>query len=295
MKFAVVKNYITSYLFILPALGMFLTFSVYPFYKVFQLSLHDWNGISPHMSFVMLRNFRDIIFHDTPFWISMKNAAIITLLALTFQNILAFILAYIVDLGVKWRNFYRTIFFLPPVLSGIVVGLIWNWIFNYEYGLLNHILKLLQLNHLVQAWLSDPKLALFSVSAIHMWKGFGWGFVILLAGLQSIPRELYEAAKVDGATQWQIVTNITIPLMVPIFLLVSILTILGTMQIYDIIVATTGGGPGYHTEVPMTRILASMIGSSRFGYACAQGVIFGLILLFISLIQLRISKRVRIE
>lgn len=290
-----IKDIVTSYLFVVPALLMFVTFSIYPFCKVLQLSVFEWDGISPTMKFVGLENFKNIIFSDGPFWVSIRNAGIITLLALVFQNAFAFLLAYIVDSGIKGRNLYRTIFFLPPVLSGIVVGLIWRWIYDSNYGLLNYLLSLSGLSHLTQSWLSDPKVALVSVSIVHMWKGFGWGFVILLAGLQSIPRELYEAARVDGADEWQILLRITIPMMMPIFFLVSILTILGTMPIYDIIVSTTGGGPGYHTEVPITRIIASMIGSSRFGYACAQGLLFGIGLLIVSLIQVKLSQKLKTE
>jgi ABC-type sugar transport system permease subunit len=128
-----------------------------------------------------------------------------------------------------------------------------------------------------------------------MWKGFGWGFIILLAGLQSIPRELYESARVDGAGAWETFKRITVPLMVPIFVLVIILTILNTMQIYDLIVSTTGGGPGYHTEVPITRVLAAMLGSSQLGYACALGVVFGIILLIVSFAQIQASKLVKQE
>jgi ABC-type sugar transport system permease subunit len=129
------------------------------------------------------------------------------------------------------------------------------------------------------------------VAVIHMWKGFGWGFVIFLAGLQTIPPELYEAATVDGASAWAQFRHITVPLLLPVCVVVSVLTILGTMQIYDLIVATTQGGPAYHTEVPITRIMASMLGSSRLGYAAAQGIVFGLILLAVSLVQMRLSRR----
>ena len=101
------------------------------------------------------------------------------------------------------------------------------------------------------------------------------GFIIFLAGLQTIPRQLYEAARVDGASSWQIFKSVTIPLMVPVLILVSILTVLGTMQVFVLILSMTNGGPGYHTEVPVTRILESMVGSSRFGYACSQSVMFG--------------------
>ena len=278
------KRYTTSYLFIIPAVLMFAVFSIYPFYKVFELSIYEWDGISSAMRYVGFGNFIEA-FTSSIWWQSVRNAGIITLLALTVQNGLALLLAVIVDKEIKGNNFYRVVFYLPPVLSGIVVGLIWNWIYDGNYGLLNHFLTTVGLGSYAKAWLSDPNTALFAVALIHMWQGFGWGFIILLAGLQSIPRELYEAARVDGAGSRMIFFKITVPFMIPVFFLVSILTILGTMQIYAIIVSTTGGGPGYHTEVPITRILAAMVDSSRFGYACSLGVIFGMVLL-LSLIHI---------
>jgi raffinose/stachyose/melibiose transport system permease protein len=287
------RNVIGNYIFVIPAMLLFFTFSLYPFFKVFQLSVTDWDGISPYMNYVGLQNFKDVIADNPVFWLSMKNVLFVTFLALTAQNLLALFLAILCDRDIKGGNIYRVIFYLPPVLSGIVVGLIWNWIYDGHYGLLNHLLSFIGLGDLSRAWMSDSKTALVAVAVIHMWKGFGWGFVILLAGLQSIPRELYEAARVDGANAWIVFKNITAPLMIPVFILVSILTILGTMQIYDIIIATTGGGPGYHTEVPMTRILNTMIGSSRFGYASAMAVVLGLLLLVVSMIQINVSKMMR--
>ncbi len=287
------KDTFENYFFILPAIVMFATFSIYPFFKVFQLSAYEWDGISSTMRFVGLANFWDIFRHNTVWWTSVWNAVYVTLLALTFQNILALLLALACDRKIRGGHVYRVIFYLPPVLSGIVVGLIWSWIYDGNYGLLNHWLKAIGLDGLTRSWLSDPKTALTSVAVIHMWKGFGWGFVILLAGLQNIPRELYEAARVDGANAWQVFKEVTIPMMIPVFILVAILTVLGTMQIFDIIISTTGGGPGYHTEVPVTRILSTMTGTSQFGYACAEGIIFGILLLLVSLFQMRIGKTFR--
>ena len=286
------KEILGNYVFVLPALLLFFIFSLYPFLKVFQLSVFKWDGIALDMKFIGISHFVDIFTANKIWWKCMLNAAYVTLLALTFQNCLALFLALACDRDIRGAKAYRVIFYLPPVLSGIVVGLIWNWIYDGNYGLLNHSLNFLGLENLARAWLADPKTALTSVGIIHMWKGFGWGFVILLAGLQGISRDYYEAAKIDGANAWQIFKNITIPLMIPIFFLVSILTILGTMQIYDIIISTTQGGPGYHTEVPITRILAAMTGTSRFGYACAMSLVFGLVLLLLSLFQLKISKKI---
>lgn len=287
------RQFAGNYVFVIPAMLFFVIFSAYPFYKVFELSTYQFDGISPEKVFVGLDHFKEILFDNPVFWQSMKNAGIVTFLALTVQNVFALLLALACDREIRFGNVYRVIFYLPPVLSGIVVGLIWQWIYDGNYGLFNYALSALNLGHLQRAWLSDADTALVAVSIIHMWKGFGWGFIVLLAGLQSIPRELYEAAKVDGANAWHVFKNVTVPLMIPVFILVSILTILGTMQIYDIIISTTGGGPGYHTEVPISRMIAQMTGSSRFGYACAMGIIFGFALLVISLVQIKASRSMR--
>jgi ABC-type sugar transport system permease subunit len=290
------KSTLENYFFVLPAVLIFSIFYIYPFYKVFQLGFYDWDGIVPMKmaTFVGFDNFREII-QDKYWWQSMLNAGWITLIALTFQNILAFLLAMACDREIRMKNFYRVIFFIPPVLSEIVVGMVWRFIINDVEGanVINHMLASIGLPNLMHSWLNDPNTALTTVALVHCWKGFGWGFLIFLAGLQTIPRELYEAARVDGANAWQSFKNVTIPLMIPVIVLVIILTILGTMQIFVLIIGLVGGEFAGHTSVPVLRILASMRGSSRFGYACAQGISFGVILVFISFIQYRFSKKSR--
>jgi ABC-type sugar transport system permease subunit len=288
-----IKGTFENYLFILPAVAIFVTFYIIPFIWVFQLGLYQWDGIVPTKVFVGLGNFKEIFFEDKIWWQSMLNAGYITLFALIFQNALAFMLAWACDREIRMKNFYRLMFFIPPVLSEVVVGLVWQWILDGNYGLLNHWLMSLGLGDLARNWLSDPRTALPCVAIVHSWKGFGWGFLIFLAGLQTIPRQLYEAARVDGANAWDCFRKITLPLMVPVVVLVGILTILGSMQAFVLIMAMTDGGPAYHTQVPLLRILASMRGSSRFGYACAQGISFGVILMVISFIQYRFSNKVR--
>lgn len=283
------KDTLENYSFVLPAVLIFSIFYIVPLFWVLELSMHQWDGILPTKVFVGFRNFLEIA-QDKVWWKAMYQAGYITLIALTFQNALALSLAWACDRDIKGGNIYRVIFYLPPVLSEVVVGLVWRWIYDGNYGLLNYWLNGLGWAHLTTDWLSNPKTALICVAIIHCWKGFGWGFIIFLAGLQTIPKQLYEVARVDGASSWQIFKKVTIPLMIPVFILVSILTILGTMQVFVLILSMTGGGPGYHTEVPVTRILASMVGSSRFGYACSQGIIFGAILLTVSFIQIHISR-----
>ena len=285
------KSTLENYLFVLPAVVIFSIFYIYPFSQVFFLGLYEWDGILPTKTFVGLSNFKDIFFSDPIWWKSMLQAGWITMIALIFQNVLAFLLAWACDREIKLKNWYRLIFFLPPILSEVVVGLVWQWILEGNYGLLNSWLNNLGLAHLTRNWLNDPKTALNCVAIVHCWKGFGWGFLIFLAGLQTIPRELYEAARVDGASSWTAFRKITVPLMIPVAILVAILTILGTMQAFVLIIAMTGGGPAYHTQVPVLRILASMRDSGRFGYACAQGIVFGVILVAVSFIQYRFSRR----
>ncbi len=292
------KSNAQSFAFALPAIAIFSVFYIYPFFDIFRLSFHQWNGISSQKIFVGFENFSDLM-QDGIWWKSMWNAGFITLVALTFQNCLAFALALACDREIRLKRFYRVLFFIPPVLSEIVVGLIWSWILysgmqnGQHIGLFNHFLDKIGLHHLVNNWLSDPKTALPCIAIVHSWKGFGWGFIMLLAGLQTIDRQLYEAAKVDGAGWWSVLKNVTIPMMVPVILVVVILTVLGSMQAFVLILSMVGQGLVYHTDVPVTRILSAMTGTNRFGYACSMGVVFGLILVGVSLGFKMISDRTK--
>jgi len=293
-----IKDKTENFLFIFPAVAIFAIFYIYPFYKIFNLSLHEWNGIFPPPVFVGFDHFINLS-RDGIWWSSVWHAAYITFIALTFQNVLAFALALACDREIRFQRFYRVVFFIPPVLSEIVVGLIWRWILDagvqngQPIGLLNHFLCSTGLPHLVNDWLSDPKTALTTIAIVHCWKGFGWGFIILLAGLQTIDHQLYEAAHVDGAGPWQCFKNVTVPMMIPVILVVVILTVLGSMQVFVLILAMVSQGLVYHTEVPVTRILSAMTESNRFGYACAMSVTFGAILVMLSVTMKIISDRIK--
>ncbi len=292
-----IKETLENYVFVLPAVVIFVIFYIIPFVWVLQLSLSEWDGIAVTKTFVGLKNFIDIFSRDSSdpyWWQSMWQAGYITVIALTFQNALAFTLALACDREIRLKNFYRVVFFIPPVLSEVVVGMVWRLIINDIDGanLLNRGFTAIGLPGLVHHWISDPKIALTTVAVVHSWKGFGWGFLIFLAGLQTIPRELYEAARVDGANAWQQFTRVTMPLMVPVIVLVSILTVLGTMQAFVLVKTLIQSELAGTISVPVLRILNSMLSSSTgFGYACAQGITFGFILVLISTVQNRLSKR----
>src|SRR3990167_1927157 len=251
-----------SFLFILPAVVIFSVFYIFPFFYIFKLSLFEWDGINPAMFFIGLENFKELI-GDEIWWNSLGHAAYITLIALTFQNALAFSLALACDREIRMKKFYRVIFFIPPVLSEVVVGFIWRWVLNAQqqggeyFGLFNYFLTKIGLTHLATNWLSNPDTALTCIAIVHSWKGFGWGFIMLLAGLQTIDRQLYEAAKGDGAGSWKTFLNVSLPMMVPVMLVVVILTVLGSMQVFVLIMSMVGQG-FESTEVPVTRILTAM-------------------------------------
>ncbi|MBF0483887.1 MAG: sugar ABC transporter permease [Candidatus Omnitrophica bacterium] len=286
----IIQDNLKNLSFIMPAVILFSIFYIYPFFEIFRLSLQDWNGISPDRSWVGLANFAELM-KDKVWWTSVWHASYITLIALTFQNALAFALALACDRQIRMKKFYQVIFFLPPVLSEVVVGLIWQWILNagvqggQQIGILNYWLVQSGLPGLVNNWLSNPETALTCIAVVHCWKGFGWGFIMLLAGLQTIDHQLYEAAKVDGAGAWSTFRHVTLPMMLPVISVVVILTILGSMQVFVLIKAMVSQGLGYHTEVPVTRILLAMQGTNRFGYACSMGVTFGIILVCLSLLS----------
>lgn len=283
-----------NFMFVLPAVAIFALFYIIPFINLIIISLHSWPGIGP-MTWVGLQNFQDLA-QDARWWVSMWHAAYITIIALTFQNALAFSLALACDREIRMKRFYRVVFFIPPVLSEVVVGILWNWILSstqqngQHVGLLNHFLTQIGLPNLVHNWLSDPKTALTCIAIVHSWKGFGWGFIMLLAGLQTIDRQLYEAARVDGAGSWRTFWNVTIPMMLPVIMVVVILTILGSMQVFVLILSLVNQGLVYHTDVPVTRILGAMQGTKQFGYACAQAVIFGVILVIVSFTLKKLSN-----
>ncbi len=294
---AILKDNLQNFFFVLPAFAIFCVFYIYPFLNMIFLSFHEWKGIGP-MHFVGLENYRELI-GDNLWWDSIGHAGYITLIALTFQNVLAFALALACDREIRMKRFYRVVFFLPPVLSEVVVGLIWNWILNPQMqngqyiGFLNHLLYSSGFPQLVHNWLGDPKTALTTIAIVNSWKGFGWGFIIMVAGLQTIDKQLYEAAKIDGASTWKTFTNVTIPMMLPVILVVVILTILGCMQVFVLILSMVNQGLVNHTDVPVTRILLAMTGTNRFGYACAQAIIFGIILVCISFITKKLSDKVK--
>lgn len=279
-----------NFLFCFPALLLFAIFYIYPFFYTFVLSFARGDAISS-LTWVGFSNFKEVLFYDKAWWRSMYNGGFITFWALTFQNLLAFSLALAVDKAKRVGNIYRVIFFILPVLSEIIIGLLMREILLIRPGIFNKFLSSLGFQGAANIdWLGH-KYVLLTTALVHSWKGFGWAFVIFLAGLQTIPEELYEAARIDGASAWDVFLKITLPLLMPVIALVFVLTILGAMQAFAMILALTRGAGGL-TEVPVMRIYNHLRGN-QVGLACAEGIVLGIILVAVSFSMLKVSRLIR--
>jgi raffinose/stachyose/melibiose transport system permease protein len=284
------RSGLVGLLFIWPALLLYLVFSVYPILRTVQISFTNWDGLSNHYDYVGWANYAKA-FTDSIWWQSLWHGVFFSVMALILMNGLGLFLAIIVDGTKRGQTIYRALFYLPPVLSGVVVALIFKWIYEPYGGPLNAALQSVGLTSLTHAWLGDSATAIWCVSLASIWAGVGYPFLLFLAGLQGVPQELYEAAQLDGANAWQQFRHVTVPFLIPVGAIVSILTILGAMQLFNIVMAMTGGGPGYATEVPVLHIYREAFQATHFGYATALSMIFGAILFAVSIIQLQLSRR----
>lgn len=284
------RSGLVGLLFIWPALLLYLVFSVYPILRTVQISFTNWDGLSSRYDYVGWANYLTA-FRDAIWWQSLWHGVIFSVMALVFMNGLGLLLALIVDGTKRGQAIYRALFYLPPVLSGVVVALIFKWLYEPYGGPLNSALQAVGLGSWTHAWLGDSRTAIWSVSIASIWAGVGYPFLLFLAGLQGVPQELYEAAQLDGANAWHQFRHVTVPFLVPVGAIVSILTILGAMQLFNIVMAMTGGGPGYATEVPVLHIYRAAFQATRFGYATALSMLFGAILFAISIAQLKLSRR----
>ncbi|MEX2104410.1 MAG: sugar ABC transporter permease [Bacilli bacterium] len=283
------KEKMFNLVYVVPALLIFLVFSVFPIYRTIQYSFTNSNGVTFNHNYIGFDNYVQAL-TDKIWWHGVGNGLFFAVTALIFMNSIALLLALSVNTGIRGNKAYRVIFYIPPILSGIVVGYLWKWIYDPD-GLINLVLNAVGLKEWTHAWIAETGTALISISIASMWQGVGGSFILFLAGLQGIPAQLYEAAKIDGANRFQQLIYITIPSLRRVYTLVNILTILGAMQIFNHVYSMTNGGPGYATEVPALRIYREAFRNGDFGMASTFSVLFALMLFVVSIIQLKYSQK----
>ncbi len=285
------KDRITVILFLLPAIILFLIFVIYPIFRSLYFSMYDWNGLGPATDFIGLDNFKRIL-TDKIFQKAVINNFLIAFLSLIVQLPISLAIAIIVGRDFPGRGLFRTIFFLPYVLSEVITAIIWLGMFNPnpDRGLINAILVLIPGVDPV-AFLGDPKLVLVAIFIVLSWKYFGLHMLLFMAGLQNIPHEIEEAALIDGANQWQMLSHVTIPLLGGTLRTCAYLSILGSLTQFTLVWIMTKGGPVNASEVMATYMYR--YGFVRFwlGYGSAVAIVMLVIALIISLIYRRLMER----
>ena len=277
---------------ILPnTLGLFFFFGI-PVLIAFATSVHEWNAIRPP-EFLGLENFQDLV-NDDDFWQALGNTLKLLLFTVPIEMLLALGIALLLNQRLRFLGLFRTVYFLPVVTSTVAASIVWAWIFQPRYGLLDNML-FSPLGFTELKWLTRPDLVLYPIATVSVWQRLGFDMVLFLAGLQAIPRVLYEAALIDGASRWQRFRNVTFPMLSPTTFLVTVLAIIYGFQIFDqvyIMTARTvpGGVRGSATTLTYFLYREGFI-DSKFGYASAVALVLFLIILSVTILQLRLQRR----
>ncbi len=277
------------YLWVLPALLLYIIFKLLPMIAGLYLALIQWDGIEP-AKFVGLQNFQRML-DDEIIPLALLNNVKYAIGTVIGKMILALLLALILNQALRGRGIYRTTLFMPVVMSFVVVGILWSWLYNGQFGLLNNLLHKLGLDFLILDWLGDTKVALWSLVVVDIWKWYGFHMVIFLAGLQTIPQELYEAARIDGAARWQQFRRITLPLLQPVMLVNITLSLMGAFNVFDIPYVMTEGGPANSTMVMALHIYIRGFKFYKFGYSAALSYMLLALVTLMAAIQMRFMSR----
>jgi ABC-type sugar transport system permease subunit len=279
------RKWFWCYLFLLPQTVLYLSFTLYPIIMSYVYAFYDWSGIGSMNDFVGFNNFVETAL-DPLFWNAFKNSFTFMGALVIIQVPLALLLAMLLSASwLKGSAFYRTIYFLPVVTTTAIVGLVMRFIFGAYKGLVNEILLKVGLINQPIDWLGNMDTALLIVIIVGIWKSFGIKVIYWLAGLQSLPKELYEAAKVDGANSFQIFRFITIPQLIPVGSVIVLLSAVNALHVFDLVKSMTEGGPSFSTDmvdVYIYRYAFGGGGEARVGFASAAGVVYGIAILAIS-------------
>jgi len=266
--------------FVVPALIIYLIFIIYPIVLAFVLSFFHWDGVQPQRDYVGLENYIYLFTQDETFGRALLNSAIWVVFSLFIPTTLGLLLALGLNRALVGKLAFRAVFYLPATIASIGVATIWSWMYNPNFGVINSLLKQIGLGGLIQDWLGDRKVAIFSIFAASVWSSTGPGMLLFLAGLQGIARDLIEAAKVDGANRWQGFWNVVVPGLRETFIIVIALTIINSLKAFDLIYAMTNGGPGQSSNVLASWSYFTTFNARNYG----RGTAIAMVLLVITLV-----------
>lgn len=277
------------YWFLLPAFAVFALLFLVPTGTGIYYSFTDWNINTPDVHFVGLQNFREL-FSDRKLVAALQHTLVYAFSVTFLRNAIGLGLALMLNAKLKFRGFFRTVFFLPYIISPIIIGYLFTAIYHPAHGLLNEGLRLVGLKFMAVDWLNDPKYALLSTILVDVWRTAGFSMVIYLAGLQMIPTELFESASLDGARYPQTFRYIMFPLIAPSLTINLTLSLIGTMKVFVMILVLTNGGPGYTTEVINTYIMTSF-SLGLYGMGTAANILLTLLIVILGFPVLAFLKK----
>jgi multiple sugar transport system permease protein len=280
----------SAYLFLSPGLLLFSVFTVFALLFAFYLTFTEWSIIQPERPFIGLDNYSRML-EDERFRRSVINTAYYTGATVPLTMGIGLLIAILLNQPIRARGFFRTLYFLPVVTPFVVVAIIWKWLYNSDFGLFNFYLLKAHLITEPLLWLSDKDLAMPAVVLMSVWSGVGFSMVIYLAGLQAIPQELYEAARIDGAGWWSQLRHITIPMLAPTTLFLMVMGIIGSFQVFTQIFIMTNGGPVDRTTTMVFYIYEAAFKFYEMGYASTLAYALFAMLFVFTLIQLRMYRR----
>ncbi|KAF6652866.1 carbohydrate ABC transporter permease [Paenibacillus polymyxa] len=293
MPFKIYKKYVMLLAFTAPALIFYAIFLLIPTISGMYYSFTDWNGLNPNYNFIGLGNFVESLKEDPDFLNSLWFTLKYVLVMIVLQNVLALVLAVLIESRTRSKGFFRTIFFMPNMISTIISAFMWTFVFS---SVLPQIAEKTTIAFLGQSWLGDPKVSFFSIIIVSLWNGVGYMMIIYLAALQGVPQSLKEAAIIDGANAFQTLRSVTLPMITHAITICFFLTLNGAFKVYEVVYGLTGGGPGRSTQVITMNIYEEAFSNNfRYGYASAKSVILFAIVLIFTLIQLRVMKKREVE
>jgi multiple sugar transport system permease protein len=272
-----------------PFLVLYLLFIIGPSLYMVVMSFFDTSLVQPGLgAFAGFRNYADAL-GNPAFWSSMWHTIWFTILTAPPLVVLGFVFALLADRASRGRAFFRLAFFLPYILPSAVVALIWIWLYTPELGLLGRVVTAFGFPE--PAWLGNPNLAMWSLALTTVWWTLGFNFVLYLAGLQDIPRELYEAAAIDGAGPWQQIRRITIPMLARTTSLVLVLQVIASLKVFDQMYIMTSGGPNFSTRPVLEYVYDSGFTDFRVGYASSVSTLFFILVLTVSAVWVFLTRR----
>lgn len=279
-----------------PAVVLLVVFVYYPVVENIRLSFFSWNAFARKPRFVGLANYQEM-FGDSVFWHSLLNNILYALVSLIFQVAFALVLAAVLEQLVhqRLRGWLRTIYFIPATISITVAGILFSFIYNPQIGLLNRFLEAIGLSSWTHAWLGEQSTAMWSIIAMSQWQSIGYTTVLFVVAIQRIPKEFYEAAKIDGAGLIATFRNVTVPLVREMSTLLVILTVSGAFLVFNEVMVMTGGGPDNSTQVLGTWLYQKAFLEDHMGYAAAVATVIFVITFGIAIGQILVSRRRRIE